>query len=54
MNKKRRTKISNVIKRLNDCKDDLESIKEDEDEARENIPEPFPRLRHILRVRRMQ
>lgn len=41
MNKKRRTKISNVIKRLNDCKDDLESIKEDEDEARENIPEPF-------------
>lgn len=41
MNAKRRKKIKDVIKRLSDCKDDLESIKEDEDEARDNIPEPL-------------
>lgn len=41
MNVKRRKKIKDVIKRLNDCKDDLESIKGDEDEARDNIPEPL-------------
>ena len=39
MNYKRRKRIHNVIERLSGCKSDLESIKEEEDETRDNIPE---------------
>lgn len=39
MNKERRTKLKNAIGGLQKCYDDLDSIKYDEDEARENIPE---------------
>ena len=39
MNQQRRTKTKAVIRRLNECIDDLSTIKEDEDDARDNIPE---------------
>ena len=39
MNKKRRDKISAIATKLNDCKSELESIKEEEDDARDNMPE---------------
>ena len=39
MNKERRKQISAVIGRLSDCAGDFESIKDEEDESRENIPE---------------
>lgn len=39
MNKQRRQKIREVITQLETCADNLETVKSDEDEARENIPE---------------
>lgn len=39
MNKQRRQKIKEVITQLETCADNLETVKSDEDEARENIPE---------------
>lgn len=39
MNKQRRQKIKEVITQLETCADNLEAVKSDEDEARENIPE---------------
>ena len=39
MNKKRREEISEVVGTLQDCKTKLESIKDEEDTSRENMPE---------------
>ena len=39
MNKERKARIQEVITKINGCADDLDSIKFDEDYARENIPE---------------
>ena len=39
MNDKRRKRISEVVARLESCSTDLESIKDEEDETRDNIPE---------------
>lgn len=39
MNRERRRKIRSVVKRLGSCANDLSAIKDDEDEARENMPE---------------
>lgn len=39
MNKQRRQRIKEVIIQLETCADNLETVKSDEDEARENIPE---------------
>lgn len=39
MNKQRRQRIKEVITQLETCADNLEAVKSDEDEARENIPE---------------
>ena len=39
MNKQRRKRIKEVITQLETCADNLETVKSDEDEARENIPE---------------
>ncbi len=39
MNKQRRQRIKEVITQLETCADNLETVKSDEDEARENIPE---------------
>lgn len=39
MNRERRNRLKEVITRLGACVDDLSSIKDDEDEARENTPE---------------
>jgi len=39
VNRERRKKIKNIIKTLSSCQTDLEFVKDDEDEARENTPE---------------
>lgn len=39
MNKKRRQQIQEVIAKLEACDDELTSIKDDEDDARDNMPE---------------
>lgn len=39
MNKQRRGAIQDAISKLEDCKDLLSSVKDEEDEARENMPE---------------
>ncbi len=39
MNKQRRERIREVINQLESCADDLEAIKEEEDDARDRIPE---------------
>ncbi len=39
MNDKRRKRIREVVARLESCSTDLESIKDEEDETRDNIPE---------------
>ncbi len=39
MNKQRRKKIREIVGKLNSCVEDLTTIKEDEDYARENTPE---------------
>lgn len=39
MNKKRRNEITSVIIQLQSCANNLEYIKDTEDEARENMPE---------------
>lgn len=39
MNKARRNKLKEIISTLQTCYDDLNSLKEDEDYARENVPE---------------
>lgn len=39
MNKQRKQRIKEVITQLETCADNLETVKSDEDEARENIPE---------------
>ncbi len=39
MNNARRKRLQSVIGRLSECSEELESIKDDEDEARENVPE---------------
>ncbi len=39
MNKVRRKRLGGILKRLRDTREDLGSLLEEEDEARENIPE---------------
>lgn len=39
MNKLRRNRIKQVIAQLGTCTNDLESVKDEEEEARENTPE---------------
>lgn len=39
MNRERRTKIRKVTRQLEACADTLSSIKYEEDESRENVPE---------------
>lgn len=39
MNKTRRNKLKAIISALQTCYDDLNSLKDDEDYARENVPE---------------
>lgn len=39
MNKNRRKRIEEVIDKLRDCSESLSSIKGEEDESRDNIPE---------------
>jgi prefoldin subunit 5 len=39
LNQSRRKRIREVITKLNDCSSNLETIKDEEDEAREGIPE---------------
>ena len=39
MNKTRRNKLKEIISALQTCYDDLNSLKDDEDYARENVPE---------------
>lgn len=39
MNRERRKKIKEIANKLRDCSASLSSVKDEEDEARENIPE---------------
>lgn len=39
MNKERRTRISGVINNLETCKEDLENVRDSEQEALDNMPE---------------
>lgn len=39
MNKKRRTRIARIVDTLSPCVEELEDIKYEEDDSRENIPE---------------
>lgn len=39
MNKTRRRKIKGIIEKLRECSEGLSEVKEEEDEARDNIPE---------------
>lgn len=41
MNNKRRKQISNIIKTLEESKDDITSVMEEEQEALDNMPEGF-------------
>ena len=42
MNNKRREKISDLMEELSNLKDRLETIREEEDDARDNMPESLP------------
>ncbi|HIY98221.1 MAG TPA: hypothetical protein H9677_02445 [Firmicutes bacterium] len=39
MNKERRKKVAQIVEQLDSCASELEEIKYEEDEARDNIPE---------------
>lgn len=48
MNKQRREKLFSILKRLRDLHSELESLIEEEDESRDNIPENLQSSNHYV------